>query len=212
METREKPRTKRQEQADARREQLLDVALQLFSEKGVRGSTIRDIAQAAGVTEGLIYRYFPSKVALVQAVLESFGPKHPFVELVEALEGLPLREAYTQLAHGHLEMLNRDRRFITWSFHEAQNDPEVAETLGSFIAEAMRAGTQFVQGRIDAGELRPHDPLVSLRLFQGSLFTYFLMEKNLSPPIPHVERETFVNGVVEIVLRGIAATHPEDAE
>lgn len=212
MEAREKPRTKRKEQAEARREQLLDVALQLFSEKGVRGSTIRDIAQAAGVTEGLIYRYFPSKVALVQAVLESFGPKHPFVELVESLEGLPLRQAYTQLAHGHLEMLNRDRRFITWSFHESQSDPEVALVIGTFIAEAMRAGTKFVQRRIDAGELRPHDPLVSLRLLQGSLFTYFLMEKNLSPPIPYVDRDTFVNEAVEIVLRGIAAHRPEETE
>ena len=62
--------TKRQEQAQARRRQLLETALPLFTEMGYRGATIRDIARAAGVNEALLYHYFKSKADLFRAVLD----------------------------------------------------------------------------------------------------------------------------------------------
>jgi TetR/AcrR family transcriptional regulator len=57
--------------ASDRRTQLLDTALTVFSQKGFDGATTKEIAAAAGVTEAVIFRHFPSKQALYQAVLES---------------------------------------------------------------------------------------------------------------------------------------------
>lgn len=54
-----------------RRSQLIDIALNVFSQKGFNGTTTKEIAAAAGVTEAIIFRHFPSKQALYQAVLES---------------------------------------------------------------------------------------------------------------------------------------------
>lgn len=68
------PHTKRQEQAMARREQLVWTALRLFSEKGYRGASVRDIARAAGVNEGLLYHYFSGKGDLFRAVLDEYAP------------------------------------------------------------------------------------------------------------------------------------------
>ncbi len=56
--------------AEDRRRQLLDTALNLFSHKGFEGTTTKEIAAAAGVTEALIFRHFPSKQALYTAVLD----------------------------------------------------------------------------------------------------------------------------------------------
>src|SRR5437870_3129691 len=91
-------RTQRQQQAAARREQLLAVALDQFAEKGARGSTVREIAQAAGITEGLIYHYFPSKMALLQAVVERYSLEREVVGMVSAVAHLPVREALVELA------------------------------------------------------------------------------------------------------------------
>jgi AcrR family transcriptional regulator len=52
-----------------RREQLLDIALRLFSRNGFDGTTVRDIAAEANVTDGLIYRYFASKDELLQEAI-----------------------------------------------------------------------------------------------------------------------------------------------
>jgi TetR/AcrR family transcriptional regulator len=57
--------------AGARRQQLLETALDFFSRKGFQGTTTKEIAAAAGVTEAIVFRHFPSKQALYQAVLDN---------------------------------------------------------------------------------------------------------------------------------------------
>ena len=55
--------------AEDRRRQLLEAALNLFSRKGFEGTTTKEIAAGAGVTEAIIFRHFPTKQALYNAVL-----------------------------------------------------------------------------------------------------------------------------------------------
>src|SRR3954454_14024548 len=55
--------------ASDRRRQLIETALDFFSRKGFEGATTKEIAAAAGVTEAIIFRHFPSKQALYTAVL-----------------------------------------------------------------------------------------------------------------------------------------------
>ena len=50
--------------AEDRRQQILDVAVQLFSQKGFRGTTTKEIAMAAGVNEAIIFRHFATKSEL----------------------------------------------------------------------------------------------------------------------------------------------------
>src|SRR3954447_14426880 len=54
-----------------RRTQLLEIALNFFAKKGFNGTTTKEIAAAAGVTEAVIFRHFPNKQALYEAVLDS---------------------------------------------------------------------------------------------------------------------------------------------
>jgi TetR/AcrR family transcriptional regulator len=56
--------------AGDRRRQLLEAALDLFSRKGFEGTTTKEVASAAGVTEAIIFRHFPNKQALYAAVLD----------------------------------------------------------------------------------------------------------------------------------------------
>jgi len=53
-----------------RRERLVDAAELLFARRGFHAATVPDIATAAGVSVGLLYRYFPSKAALAVAIVE----------------------------------------------------------------------------------------------------------------------------------------------
>ncbi len=56
--------------ATDRRQQLLDTALEVFSRRGFEGATTKEIANAAGVNEAVIFRHFPNKQALYAAVLD----------------------------------------------------------------------------------------------------------------------------------------------
>src|SRR2546421_9968058 len=54
----------------ARRKQILDAATQVFAEKGFHRATIKEIARVAGIADGTIYTYFPSKDEVLLAVLD----------------------------------------------------------------------------------------------------------------------------------------------
>jgi len=58
-----------------RREELLSIAAKLFAERGFKNTTVRDIADAAGILSGSLYHHFPGKEALFWAVLEEVGAR-----------------------------------------------------------------------------------------------------------------------------------------
>src|SRR5690349_10777857 len=55
-----------------RRDQLLAIAAGLFAEKGFKNTTVRDIADAAGILSGSLYHHFDSKESMVDEILSSF--------------------------------------------------------------------------------------------------------------------------------------------
>jgi AcrR family transcriptional regulator len=56
----------------SRRQQLLDIAAGLFAERGFTNTTVRDIADAAGILSGSLYHHFDSKEAMVDELLDTF--------------------------------------------------------------------------------------------------------------------------------------------
>lgn len=197
--------SQRQAQADARRELLLRAALDLFAARGVRGSTVRDIARAAGVTEGVIYHYFVGKEALAQAVIERFTPVADLRALFEGQDGVPVEEALFRIALGYFETLTRNRKFVQVLLREFSEEQEPALALGTVLRPAFEAGLRFMQGRIASGELRPHPHALSLRTLMGSVLAFFLVQSHSSSPLPPVEPAVFIRGAVAVVLHGVAA-------
>ena len=61
--------------ATARREQLLDVALDVFARAGYHETSMNDVAEAAGVTKPVLYQHFESKRELYQALLDEVGAR-----------------------------------------------------------------------------------------------------------------------------------------
>ena len=59
--------------AEQRRSQLLEVAIEIFAERGFHATSMEDIAEAAGVTKPVLYQHFPSKHALYVELLEDTG-------------------------------------------------------------------------------------------------------------------------------------------
>src|SRR5215207_2497876 len=59
--------------AGDRRRQIAEVAMRLFSERGFRGTTTKEIAQAAGVSEAIIFRHFATKEELYTAIIDYKG-------------------------------------------------------------------------------------------------------------------------------------------
>jgi len=73
--------------AGDRRNQLLEMALEAFSHRGFEGTTTKEIAAAAGVNEAVIFRHFPTKQALYEAVLAYGHQNSDFEEWMTETKG-----------------------------------------------------------------------------------------------------------------------------
>src|SRR6266545_2244206 len=91
----DEPRTLRQAQAALRRAQIVEAALGLFARQGFDGTSTKQIARSAGVAEGLIFHYFPTKAQLLTAVL--VGTAQTNSEVGAALSAL-IAEGIARLA------------------------------------------------------------------------------------------------------------------
>ena len=69
----------------ARRDSIVAAAVPLFARKGFAGTTTREIAEAAGVSEALVFKHFATKTALYDAILESCKAPDPELERLEHL-------------------------------------------------------------------------------------------------------------------------------
>jgi TetR/AcrR family transcriptional regulator len=119
---------------DERREQLIRVAIGLFAQKGFNGTTTKEIATAAGVTEALIFRHFPNKDALYEAIL--------FWKLEEAD------------AAGWFEKMR--------GFADRRDDEGLVRTLIGAVLEFHRRRPEFQRLMLYSG-LEGHDLAVRLR-------------------------------------------------
>lgn len=191
----------RRAQAARRRERLLEAGLALFSERGYRGASVRDLTRAAGVTEAVLYHYFANKAGLWTAVLAAYAPFGQVGELLEASRGLPADEALSRIGHRLLALLEERRQLVLTMLGEAAAEPDVAATLERFLGDVTSALAAFLAERQAAGEIDPGlDPAAAARAFQGALLVQFLAGR------PDDDR--MVDRVVAALWTGLRAQPP----
>ncbi len=153
---------------DARREQIVAASLALFARKGFAGTTTRDLSRAAGVSEALIYRLFPTKRALYDAIIQrqiaEVGPAHG----AAGDRTLSDRVAFRRLAEDILVRIRRDDTFLRLLLHSGLE----RHALSTMYYEAHVARViDALRGRIAsgarAGRYRRVDALLAARAFMG---------------------------------------------
>lgn len=133
---------------EATKKRLQRVALELFVEKGIRETTIRDIAAGAGVAEGALYRHYESKEALAEALFdENYTDMAKELSQISASDD-GLRRTITEMVRFFCQSFDRD--WVLFSYlllsqhrHLRQRSPDrpsPASVLKAAIVEAMTRG------------------------------------------------------------------------
>src|SRR5215216_2785066 len=102
----------RRQQAEERREQILDAALRIFSEKGFAGASIRDIAREVGVTEGLLYHYFESKEQLLDTCWRERTWRAHLERILAEAGGKPVQQVLSELISDFLQTLRENGEMV----------------------------------------------------------------------------------------------------
>jgi AcrR family transcriptional regulator len=95
-----------------RREALLHVAAAVFTEKGYKGASMREIARRWGVQQAALYYYFPSKEKILEAIC-GFAITQ-FIDVIAAIQrsSLPVEQKIAHSVRAHIEPLIEDRFYV----------------------------------------------------------------------------------------------------
>jgi len=158
---------------DARRAQIVKASMALFARKGFSGTTSRALARAAGVSEALIFRLFPTKRALYTAIIQRTiaSVERPY----DAPGGdrLPDRDVFLRLAGDLLARVRRNDAFLRLLMYagleghalsDLYYEAHVARLIGH-LRRRIASGTR-------AGRYRAVDPVLAARAFMGMLVHY----------------------------------------
>lgn len=136
--------------ADARREQILDVAIEVFGRAGYYGASMNDIAEAAGVTKPVLYQHFDSKSDLYAALLEEVGDRMLAAIAKATAEAQDGREQTLQGFRAYFRWVaNSHDEFMLLFGGGARHDPAFAGQVRRITDEAAAAIAPLIAVDID---------------------------------------------------------------
>jgi AcrR family transcriptional regulator len=197
---------------EERRLQILRVAVSLFSNRGFRGTTTKEIAQAAGVSEAMVFRHFATKEELYAAILdhkacrgESFEPEKMAAEGIGQKDD---RTVFEALALGALNHHEHDPEFQRLLLHSALEKHELAEMFfDQFVRRVYEFLGDYIRQRQREGAFIDIDPAIVVRCFIGMVMHHSL-NNNLWDPgrrLLDISNEEAARHFTTILLNGITA-------
>jgi AcrR family transcriptional regulator len=189
-----------------RKRQLLQHAKQLFVTHGYQDTTTKEIAEAAGVSEPVLYRHFESKKALFLEVLEEIRAatvKRWHAETAEITDPLAKLHAITDIYLGSTREHALEFRIMHRTLIET-DDPEIAALLRSFYLDSENLLAQVIAEGQAAGVFRRNlDPRVGAWELIRTALGYTLI---LPLGIPLYQEPDYLPRAIECLLHCLLKT------
>lgn len=200
------PRTKTQSAKirTERREQILEAAGRVFSQKGFHAANVSDVAAEAGVSQGTVYHYFDSKDALFMAVFEAWETGNLYSEVGAAMDASASPSEQLRYLAGAVgeRMAEAGEIFPAhvefWS--HIHRDPAIQEGFRRIFVDLRGIVAQLIQAGIDQGEFVPIDPEAAAALLVAAYDGLILQW--LSDP-ESVNWQTASETLTELVFYGL---------
>jgi len=193
-----------------RRLQILRVAMRLFSQRGFRGTTTKEIAVAAGVSEAMVFRHFATKEELYSAILDHKACLHdeldPLQIVADAIRRKDDRAVFEGIALDALNKHDCDPEFHRLLLHSALEEHELAQMFWEkFVKRVYRMLSKYVRERQRDGAMVEVPPLVVVRAFVGMIIHHSL-NNNLwdrGQQLLKISNEAAAREFTNILLHGV---------
>lgn len=185
--------TKKEEQYEMRKWQILDIALNHFIQFGYHGTSTRKIAEDAGISSGLMFHYFPSKLALYETLVE-IGCEKMTIDIREDESPLLFFERQVEWFLSSAKQNNFVSRMFVFMGLVAINAQQVSEHSAQMIREhdVEMMSVPYIEKGQQLGVIRQGDPLTLSVLFYSSIQGFaetLVVRENLKLP----EKEWFLS-------------------
>lgn len=171
--------------SDARRRQLIEISKALFAEKGFNGTTTKEIAARAEITEALIFRHFAAKEALYEAVVADKGDDRLIDdfcrELAAAAERRDDEKVFETAARIVLHRYQSKRDILRiLIFGILENRPHITERFESEIFPLRRFLADYITQRQEEGVFYTSSPELAVFGFIGMVTHHTMLGELIS--------------------------------
>jgi AcrR family transcriptional regulator len=183
---------------------ILEAAKRLFMQEGFRGISMRQIAEAVGVTKAALYYHFKDKEELFVAIVEEYLVAMSMVIDEVTSSGLDTRTQIAELVRRILAQPPEQRSIIRLASQELSNvSPENrARFLEMYHSRFIGRITALLEGGMARSELRPMNANIATWTLLGMMYPYF----HPSPPSQALPTDVVVDELLAIYLDGIASS------
>src|SRR6185295_10194647 len=192
---------------------ILRVAMRLFSQRGFRGTTTKEIAKAAGVSEAMVFRHFATKEELYSAILDHKACHHetmdPLSVVAEAIARRDDRAVFEGIALDALNQHDCDPEFHRLLLHSALEEHELGQMFWEkFVKRVYRKLGAYIRERQREGAMIEIEPLVVVRAFVGMIIHHSL-NNNLwdrKRQLLKLSNQAAARSFTGILLQGVSTT------
>jgi AcrR family transcriptional regulator len=202
-----KPEPRWRRRADARPEEILEAALAEFTERGFEAARMEDIGKRAGISKAGVYLYFPSKMALLEALIEArVSPlANQAQTMAQAGKDDPLgalrmlaRVAAHRIADPNIFAVPRLVIGLSGRF------PQIAEYYRKHVVEKARGALEaLIEAAIAKKQIRPVEKDAVVRAFIGPMFFEAMWAHVLGGESALANPEKLVEQNFDILLGGL---------
>ena len=162
--------TKKEEQYEMRKWQILDIALNHFIRYGFYGTSTRKIAEQAGISSGLMFHYFPNKLALYEALVE-IGCEKLTIDSGAGESPMMFFEKQVEWFLSVATQNNFASKMFVFMGLAAINAKDVSARAAQMIKEhdIETLSVPYIEKGQELGVIRPGDPLTLSVLFYSSI-------------------------------------------
>lgn len=192
--------------ADERRGEIIRAAMKVFAKNGFGGSTTREIAEGAGISEAMIYSHFRNKEDLYNAIIdEKLQESEPLYYPLDAIRKRDDQRVFATIVSNYLHRHGEDTTFLRLLLFSALEGHELA---GMFVAGPVRKFFEFladyIRERVEEGAFKPVNPELASRFLLGMVHYFVLLreilgDETLSP----IDPMEVVEAVVNVFCQGI---------
>jgi len=192
------------------KEKILESALKLFSRKGYLGATTKEIAKEAGIAEVTLFRYFHSKEALFEEVINNYSFLPKLKEILKKVESQSYKEVLKIIAFEFLKLLESKKDLIRIMHSEMQRYPEkIKKIYENVIENTFKLLSKYFEKLQKEEILKEFNSELAARAFLGMFFSYFYakeikeflnLQKEDVNQIIETYIDIFINGTLKIPI------------
>jgi len=188
------------------RARILAAAKDMLMGTSLEELSMDELATAAGVSRGTLYRLVPGKTALLAALIEAYSPFDAVRRIIAESPNEPPEVVLPRIGKAIVGVAGERLGLMRAIFHEVTASGPTMDGMGPLFAQTLGLLARYMADQMAAGRIRRMHPILALQAFVGPVF-FHLMTRPIIDRVVHldVDPEVAVDELVVVALDGLRA-------